>query len=295
MAITQESLYLPLDGYQLHLRHITPEAPSRQPVLMVHGSVENGKIFYTESGKGFAAYLAREGHPVYVLDQRGRGGSLPKIASGDDHGHFEAITADLPAVQAFIGGRHQQQKVHWVAHSWGGVLMASTLARYPELASQVASQVYFGTKRVIHSWSWERFVKVEFFWKRLALLIAKVKGYLPVVELKMGADNETRRSLQDNVAWVTPGPWRDAHDDFDYGAEAKAVNWPPSWLLAAKNDLALGNPQDVLAFAAEMGDSSALEYRLLGKESGHRHDYDHINMLTHRDAADDHFRKLRRF
>jgi pimeloyl-ACP methyl ester carboxylesterase len=34
-----------------------------------------------------------------------------------------------------------------MAHSWGGVIMASTLVRFPELAEQVASLVFFGTKR----------------------------------------------------------------------------------------------------------------------------------------------------
>lgn len=297
MSIVQESLYLQQTDYQLHLRYLGPEGEAtRQPVLMVHGSIENGRIFYTKSGKGLAAYLAGLGHPVYVLDQRGRGESVPKISAADSHGHYHAITDDLPTVHEFIVGRHQQS-VHWIAHSWGGVLLASTLARFPHLAVQVSSQVFFGTKRVIHSWSWERFLKVELFWKRAALLMARFKGYLPVTELRLGADNETRRSLQDNVAWVTPGQWVDSLDRFDYGASAKAVDWPASWLVAAIRDQALGNPADVRAFADEMGENGKgpLNYSLLSKANGNLHDYDHINMLTHPAAVEDHFPEVAQF
>ncbi len=103
---------------------------------MVHGAIENGRIFYTESGKGLACFLARHGYQVYVADLRGRGLSTPAIAEQAEHGQHELITEDMPALHRWIAARHAGFKLHWMAHSWGGVIMASTLVRFPSWRSR---------------------------------------------------------------------------------------------------------------------------------------------------------------
>jgi len=149
--ITQQLLFLEQGDHRLHLRYISPKEPTdKPPVLLVHGFIENGRIFYSENGKGLACFLARAGYPTYVLDLRGRGLSTPSVKVTQDHGQFESITHTIPAAHQYIFERHQKP-VHWMAHSWGGVLLASALNRFPALCQQVASQVYFGSKRSIHS------------------------------------------------------------------------------------------------------------------------------------------------
>ena len=82
-VIHQESLFIQDDGYQLHLRHISKNSAGT-PILMLHGAIENGLIFYTEKGKGLACYLAAQGFDVYVADLRGRGQSTPIINPDSD-------------------------------------------------------------------------------------------------------------------------------------------------------------------------------------------------------------------
>lgn len=284
--ISQQSLDIDFDDHKIHLRLISPTFESdKLPVMMVHGAIEDGRIFYTTSGKGLACELARAGHPTYVVDLRGRGRSLPVIKDDPKHGQFESITQTLPNIHRYIVDKHQK-RVHWMAHSWGGVLLASTLIRFPWLSDEVASQVFFGSKRSIRSWSMERLLKVEIFWKNVAVAIAKFKGYLPAKEMKMGSDNETYLSLTESVAWVKNKPWLDIRDGFNYQQQAENVTWPVSWFIAAANDFALGNPSDVKDFAAELGLSNIT---ILSKQNGNLVDYDHINMLVHPKARDDHF------
>ena len=58
MELLQQSLFIPCGAHQLHVRHIQPRvAVHGEPILMVHGAIENGRIFYTESGKGLACFL----------------------------------------------------------------------------------------------------------------------------------------------------------------------------------------------------------------------------------------------
>ncbi|WP_371373336.1 alpha/beta fold hydrolase [Thalassotalea aquiviva] len=288
-AVSQQSLFIEDNKHQLHLRHIYQQQGG-VPVLMVHGAIENGRIFYTETGKGFACFLARQGFDVYVLDLRGRGKSSPKINAESDHGQFESITKDLPL---FIDYVHQltQQPMHVVCHSWGGVLMASVLVRDKNVASKVRSNVCFGTKRQVTVKSFERFVKLNLVWNRLALSIAKRKGYFDAKKYRIGADNETLKSLSHSVAWVNKSHWQDPEDGFDYFAAAKGFDWPPTWHLTGINDTVMGNPIDVKVFIEESKNTQA-KFSVLSKQAGNLVDYDHIDILTHKKAERDHFPKI---
>jgi pimeloyl-ACP methyl ester carboxylesterase len=291
MELLQQSLFIPCGGHQLHVRHIKPRvAVHGEPILMVHGAIENGRIFYTESGKGLACFLARNGYQVYVADLRGRGLSTPAIAEQAEHGQHELITEDLPALHRWIAERHHGFKVHWVAHSWGGVIMASTLVRFPELADQVASLLFFGTKRGVSVHNPERWLKVDLIWNRLAPWLARRRGFLAARTLKIGADDEPLRYLQETIPWVKCGPWQDPHDGFAYDEAAARVNWPPLWMISAKADKVLGHPTDVRRFSDEMG--SVTRHTRLGRDNGNRLDYDHINMLTAPQAQEDHFPQI---
>jgi len=282
----QQSLYIHSEKYKLHLRHISKNSTGT-PVLMVHGVMENGHIFYTKKGKGLACHLAEQGFDVYVADFRGRGKSTPIISDKSDFGQFEAITQDIPMFLDYITQK-TNKAMHLVSHSWGGVLLASCLARYPERLSQVLSNTCFGTKRSVSVKSVEKFLKVNVFWNNFAIKLANKNGFLDAKRYGIGSDNETKKSLVQSVAWVKKGAWIDPHDSFNYEEAAKKISWPPSWHFTGVKDKVLGHEQDVKAFIAESSNHHA-KFNLLAKKNGNALDYDHINILTHQQAVTDHF------
>ncbi len=284
----QESLFLSQGEHQLHLRHIWQKSGGI-PVFMLHGAIENGLIFYTKKGKGLACYLAEQGFDVYVADLRGRGKSTPSINVDAQHGQFEAITEDIPLFLNYIAEK-TQQKIHLVAHSWGGVLLASALARFSELAENIRSKTCFGTKRMVTVKSFEKLFKVNVIWNNLAPMLAKKKGFFDAKKHGIGSDNETKQSLADSVAWVKKSNWHDPFDGFDYLEAAKSVNWPPTWHFTGVKDKVLGHATDVNIFIKESNPSA--KFTLLSKASGNMENYDHINILTHPNAIDDHFPQL---
>jgi hypothetical protein len=83
----------------------------------------------------------------------------------------------------------------------------------------------------------------------------------------------------------------DLTDKFDYGHHSKQMNWPPVWHFAAQNDRLLGHPSDVKAFIAETAPQA--RFTLLSKTNGYKQDYDHISMLTHPMAVQEHFVELK--
>lgn len=288
LPIEEQSIPVPLaSGDTLNLQRFTGSELG-PPVLMLHGAIENGRIFYSGSGKGLAPFLARNGFDVYVIDLRGRGRSTPPINRNSRFGQSEAIVEDIPACVEAVRKIRGPIPQHWLAHSWGGVLFSSVLARFPDYTKSVSSLVYFGSKRTIRVWNIWRILKVELVWKWLCPLACCIAGYLPARQLRIGSDSETARSYRQSADWVTNDSWIDADDGFDYGATIKTVSLPPIWYIAAANDHALGHPSDVRDFMESAGRQEC-RYTVLSRQNGNRHDYDHINMLTHPDAVHDHF------
>ncbi|MBA6391910.1 alpha/beta fold hydrolase [Colwellia sp. BRX10-3] len=285
----QESIYIEDGENQLHLRHIWKNNGG-VPIFMLHGLIENGFIFYTEKGKGLACFLAEQGFDVYVGDLRGRGKSHPAINAKSSFGQHEAITRDIPLFLEKIQSLNPQ-KMHLIAHSWGGVLITSFLARYPEWLDKVLSKACFGTKRVVSVKTFEAYFKLGFMWRYIAPILARKHGYFDAKKFRYGSDSETQQSLKESIAWVIPGQWRDHSDNFDYYGAAQNIVWPPTWHFTGISDYALGHKQDVQLFIDECGNSAA-DFSVLSKQAGNLVNYDHINILTHPKAVDDHFPKL---
>jgi predicted alpha/beta hydrolase len=255
------------------------------PVLMIHGSVENGKIFYSSSGKGFAPYLAKKGYDVFVVDLRGRGQSKPLVNKYSGYGLSEILNDDFPLYINKIKELKGNVPQHWIAHSWGGVLILAYLARH--IASvKIASMVFFASKRRVNINTMKKFFKVNIQYNLLVPLVIKQKGYFAAKELKVGSDNESKRTYKETAQWVNTKQWKDWNDKFDYAAALKKIKLPPTLYLAAANDPVLGNPKDVYATMKETGDQIS-EYHILGKANGNMHDYGHINILTHKDCEVD--------
>lgn len=274
--------------------HRLRQSDDAEPVLLVHGSIENGGIFHSRSMKGFAPQLARNGFAAYVLDFRGRGASRPHVSRRSKWGQWELIEEDLPAALAAIEADAKRRVRLAVAHSWGGVLMSAALARRADWREQFAGVVCFGTKRCIRVRNRDTRLRIDLGWNGLFGPLASLVGYLPARAMRIGSDDESRRSLAETRAWVRPGPWIDPRDGFDYAKALKmGPRHPPVLHLMGVADGYLGHPDDVRRFAEETG--AANDFRLLSLATGYRRDYGHIDMLTASEAGEDHFPEVIRW
>lgn len=280
----QQSIFIKVNFEELHLKRFFTDESS-PPVLMIHGSIENGKIFYSSSGKGLAPYLAQNGFDVFVADLRGRGLSKPPISKNSKHGLTEILKEDFPAMINKIKEIKGDVPQHWVAHSWGGVMMLTFLARNYN-SVKVASMVFFATKRRISIWNLKKIWSINLMWNFVARIVIAFKGYLPAREMKIGSDNESEKSHRETTKWVNSRNWSDWNDGFDYSAALKKLHLPPTLYLAGANDKVLGNPEDVKLLMHEAGAQNH-QFLILGKSNKNLHDYGHIDILSHPDAVKD--------
>lgn len=287
-----QSLTCPTNnGEQLHIMNINKAPLQGVPVLMIHGMVEDGRIFYHKSGKGLGSYLADHGFNVFVADRRGVGGSTPKITKESTHGQTETIVEDIPKLIEFVLKETGSKRLALVAHSWGGVNLNAALARRPDLIEKVIASVYFATKRTVRVKNLERYFKISLIWNRMSQSLAKRKGYLPAIKYRLGSENETLKTHRQCVEWVRNKKWVDSDDGFDYGEALESVVLPPTRYYAAVRDFSMGHRSDVKNFMIESGPHKS-QYRLLSKKAGNKLDYDHINLLTAPECVDDHFSEV---
>ena len=285
--LQMESLMIPVNYTDsLHLKHIYIDH-NGPPIFMLHGSVENGRMFYSNSGtSGLGPYLARYGYDVYVGDLRGRGESKPHVNRNSKYGQLEAITEDIPAFIEKIISLRGNVPQRWVCHSWGGVLTSSHLLRFPKYRELVKCMVYFGSKRRVSAMNPTRIFQIDMVYIFLGNLLVRKHGYFP--SSRFVSEDEPAMTQKGTARWIRMKKWIDPFDGFNYGAVAQEVILPPTLYFAALNDKCLGHRKDVLLTIKESG-KHVYKYVLLGKKYGNLHDYDHVTMLTHKDAEQDHF------
>lgn len=284
-AFTQEDIFISVPNSKdtLYVKRFKPNAENSIPLFCLHGSIENGRIYYSKEGeKGFAPFMAKNGYDVFVVDLRGRGKSTPKISAASEHGQRDVILEDIPLISNHIKNLKGDIPQIWASHSWGGNLMNASYARHQSM--NVTAMIHFATKRRITVWNWSRIRMIQFGWFFLGKRWLKKFGYLPFKEKGFGGDNEPKNFYHQINKWIDSSDMKDTVDGFDYFEAFEKNEMPATLWLAGANDPVLGYYKDVQSTMNETKNPKA-KYELLGKANGYQLNYGHNNMLTDKNAA----------
>ena len=132
------------DGWKLGIRKFTPKHPDpgKLPVVLAHGLGLNG-TFWTITDDHLPGQLVDRGYRVYVVDMRGSGsshregvvGQINKVLRQTPANELreanwtmdEQAKYDVPAILDFVRKDSGVDRVNWVGHSLGGMLMIAHL------------------------------------------------------------------------------------------------------------------------------------------------------------------------
>ena len=139
------------DGWRLGVRHYRPDHPDagKLPVILCHGLGLNA-TFWTITDNHLPSQLAARGYDVYVFDIRASGenahlGRCDRINQHlrqtflEEHGERswtvdDLVKYDVPAILDYVQRETGKDRVNWIGHSLGGMLIFPylELAPHPE-------------------------------------------------------------------------------------------------------------------------------------------------------------------
>lgn len=313
------------DGWRLGIRHVRPRHPdpTKLPVVLCHGLGLNG-TFWTITEEHIVEQLTARGYEVFLPDMRGSGASHRKGPAGvinqwfiretlaleigdSDWNVDDEIRYDVPAILDYVQEHTGHDRVNWVGHSLGGMLMfayletspeawrianfvgmGSTITQYtyPQTPMLRANRAIRGLLRVISTGRMSRpmmfgrppgLEKVDRFYYTAANVdkstVDRFYGYT--------LENPGRGALKQLDPYLEFGRFLSADRSFDYSANLDRVQ-TPLLMIAGEGDVMSDIPSTYLTFnAVSSPDKSLLRF---GRMHGHVDDYGHCDLVWSRHA-----------
>jgi pimeloyl-ACP methyl ester carboxylesterase len=321
----REGFAVTADGWRLGVRHIAPihPDPTKLPVVLCHGLGLNG-TFWTITDDHLAQQLAAAGYHVFIPDMRGSGAShkagpigwinqgllrqTPMLEVGDgDWTVDDEIQYDVPAILDYVQAHTGHDRVNWVGHSLGGMLMfafletqphaprianfvgmGSTIQQYtyPQTPMLRANRAIRGLLRVVSTGRMARpmmfgrppgLEKVDRFYYTAANVdkstVDRFYGYT--------LENPGRGALEQLDPYLEIGRFLSADRSIDYVANLDRVQ-TPLLMIAGEGDVMSDIPSTYLTFnAVSSTDKTLLRF---GRMHGHVDDYGHCDLVWSRHA-----------
>ena len=321
------------DGWMLGVRRIRPARPDprKLPVVLCHGLGLNG-TFWTITDDHLPGQLAARGYEVFVVDMRGSGGShrvgmpgrINRVLRQTPFREYGArdwtvddqAKYDVPAVLDYVRGETGSNRVNWVGHSLGGMLMFPYLELSPE-ADRVANFVDMGgVAMVIETPDINEMKRANRGLRVLSTLLStgrlgrpmmfgRMPGLEKVDRFYYTASNVDDRTvdrfygytLEDPGAgaleqldpYLACGRMLSADRTIDYASGLDRIT-APTLMIAGEADIMADVPSSILTFNA-LGSADKTLMRF-GRLDGHEADYGHCDLVWSRNAPKEVFPPL---
>ncbi len=321
-----------IDGWQLGVRRIRPPVsdPHKLPVVLCHGLGLNA-TFWTITDNHLPAQLASRGYDVFLFDFRGSGNSTqvgrlgrinrrlrqtPFLEVGEGRWNVDDIIRyDVPAVLEYVKQETGSDRVNWVGHSLGGMLLFPYLED-SQHAWRVANFVGMGSTITIANAPAKDMLRANRGLRILAsamstgrlgrpLMYVRFPGLDRIDQFYYTSENvdkttiarfygytleDTGRSaLKQLDPYLEFGHFLSADRKVDYAARLTSVT-TPTLMIAGEGDTMSDIPSTEQTFNA-IGSADKVLMRF-GKRDGHYADYGHCDLVWSRYAPKEIFPPL---
>ncbi|MES1955495.1 alpha/beta fold hydrolase [Salinisphaera hydrothermalis] len=264
LSVSEEVLTGDDDGAFRILRVDASAERHGAPVVLVHGMFTDRRFWLSEREVGLAAYLARAGHPVTIVQRRGLSDSPRCIRR---RGLVEHLSQDLPAVARRVARSHERP-AFWVGHSFGGVLAARAIAT--QLAGEaVAGLVLLASQYQVGKRMLDRPANLA------TKTLTRVLGHLPARAAGLGPVDEPAAAVFDACDWV------ESRRGTGFDTELAAIRTP---VLAISGAADRVDPSAGCRRFIEAIGSSDKTFWLAGRAEGFETDYDHPGIVVSKPA-----------
>ncbi|MCB1179720.1 MAG: alpha/beta fold hydrolase, partial [Leptospiraceae bacterium] len=138
------------DNWKLTMEHFPAKegkTSKKYPVILCHGLIGNRYDFTLNEEKSYVHFLREEGYDVWILDLRGRrDAGTPSLFFGEhtyDFNFDDYASKDVDAAITYVIEKTGKNKVNWIGHSMGGMIMYARMGSMGE--NRVANLITVGS------------------------------------------------------------------------------------------------------------------------------------------------------
>ncbi len=302
------------DGAHVALHRYLPQGPRRgDPVILCHGIACNRYFWDISPEKSFARALAAAGRDVWVLEMRGHGEShrvpalRPWEALSVRWDFDDYVQHDLPAAISYVREHAKAEKVDWIGHSMGGMVMYAYLGT--NSGEDVGNVITLGSPTFIDNrfWAWRVALAASIPMRLVPHWPVRLAGWAasgavlalhPIIPQPIySTKNMTARdaamlfhNVLDDISggevslglqFIRHKGFRSRDGSVDYAKELSRIRHP--FLLVAGSKDFLVMPRDVRAAFGRLG-SKDKKLVVLSKKEGFSHDYGHADLVLGRNV-----------
>ncbi len=317
------------DGWRLGVRHLKPERPdpSKLPVVLCHGLGLNGTFWtITDPRTHLPAQLVARGYEVFLFDFRGSGESsrvgplgavnaqlrqtpLPEL--GESRWNIDDVARfDVPAILDHVQRVTGKDRVNWIGHSLGGMLMFAYLEiATPSQRDRISNLVAMGSTIALDKSPQSDMLRANHGLRLLShfastgrlgrpLMVVRLPGLETIDQFYYSAANVDRTTvsrfygytledvgrgaLRQLNPYLKSGRLVSADHAVDYVARLPDVK-TPTLMIAGDGDVLSNIASTQITFnALGSADKTLLRF---GRAEGCRDDYGHCDLVWSRHAA----------
>ena len=279
--------------------------------------------FWTITDNHLPEQLAANGYDVFICDLRGSGASqkvgpigvvnaglrqTPFLEVGEGNWSVDdLIKYDVPAILAHVREETGRDRVNWVGHSLGGMLMFAYLENSPD-AWRVANFVAMGSGMVQDTYPQKKMLGANRSLRKMLSVISTgriarpLMFYRPPILAKVDgfyytASNVDKRTVDRFYGYTLENPGKGALRQLDpylehgvFLSEDRRTNYSeelgqvraPLLLVAGEGDVLSDIPSNQITF--DRAGSADKTFLRVGKRDGQLHDYGHCDLVWSRYA-----------
>jgi lysosomal acid lipase/cholesteryl ester hydrolase len=319
-----EGFALTDDGWKLGIRRVRPLHPDagKLPIVLCHGLGLNG-TFWTITDDHLPAQLAANGYEVFICDLRGSGASqkigmvgkvnsllrqTPLLEVGESAWSVDDLVKhDVPAILNYVKSETGCDRVNWVGHSLGGMLMFAYLEVSPDswrianfvgMGSTIVQKDYPQTQMLRANRGIRNLLKVvstgriarPMMWYRPSPLAMVDRFYYTAANVDKRTvdrfygytlENPGRGALQQLDPYLEHGDFVSADGHMNYAKNLSRVG-TPLLMVAGEGDVMSDIASTQLTYNAVASTDKTL--MRVGKINGQADDYGHCDLVWSRFA-----------
>jgi pimeloyl-ACP methyl ester carboxylesterase len=316
------------DGWRLGVRHLRPSNPDpgKLPVILCHGLGLNA-TFWTITENHLASQLSARGYEVFLFDIRGSGenaqvrhehvnrfmrGTFLRECGERSWTVDDLVRYDVPAILDFVERETGHDRVNWVGHSLGGMLIFAYLELGPR-PERIANLVGMGSTIIQAEIPQSDMLAANRGLRVLSLFASPGRLGRPLAFFRLPGMGQIDRfyyttenveretisrfygytledtgpgALKQLDPYLEYGHMLSADRTIDYSARLGEVR-TPTLLVAGDGDIMSDVSSTELTFAALGSPDKAL--MRFGKSQGHVADYGHCDLVWSRYAPQEIF------